>query len=176
LLLSRTAAVTAALLASTAARADDRVALGYLASRPIAASGSGLAHSVAMRFDRDVTSRIELGVGLELGVSGGAQPLQRLALLPGIALVHKAGSLTWRLEEQIGWQIVRGRLTLDGIPLRGTETRSVRNELAVAVDAPLTEVVDLRVRVGLQIDGIYPVGHASTRLGPFVGISFVVHP
>ncbi len=172
----KSAALVAALVASTTAHADDRIALGYLASRPIAASGSGVAHSVALRFDRDVSSKIEVGVGLELGGSAGDEPLQRAALLPGIALVHHTGSLTWRLEEQLGWQIVRGRLTLDGVPFRGTETRSFRNELAVAVDAPLTAVVDIRVRAGLVIDGIYPVGHASTRVGPFVGVSFVLEP
>ena len=144
-------------------------------SRPIARSGTGASHALAVRFDRAVIPNLELGAGLEVGMSRGDEPLARLALLPGIAFrFATVGELEFRIEEQIGWQIVHGHLTLDGIPLRGTETRSFHDELALAVDAPLTNGVELRARAGLVLDGIYPAGHASTRAGPFVGISFVI--
>ncbi len=137
--------------------------------------------SVAFRYERAMWSlphdlELELGLGIEVGASGGSEPLQRGALLPGIALARTIGSLTWRIEEQIGPQVVRGRLSIGPIPLRGTETRSFHDELALAVDVPITDVVDLRIRAGLQIDGIYPAGHASTFVGPIVGVAAVVRP
>jgi hypothetical protein len=163
--------VVLALLFSGRANADDRVTMGYLASRPIAASGSGIAHAAMLRWDHAIQPRVEILIGVEAGVSGGEQPIARYAALPGIA-IRLAHDL--RLEEQVGWQIVRGRLTLDGIPLRGTETRSFHNELSIAWDLPLTDLVTLRLRGGLLIDGIYPVGHASTHVGPFAGVSFAI--
>jgi hypothetical protein len=156
---------------ATRAHADDRVTMGYVASRPIAASGSGIAHAMMLRWDHPIRPRIEIDLGVEAGVSGGEQPLARFAALPGIA-IEIARNL--RVEEQVGWQIVRGRLTLDGIPLRGTETRGWHDELALAFDRPLTNIVTLRLRGGVVIDGIYPSGHASTRVGPFVGVSFAI--
>lgn len=163
--------VLAALVVPTRVHAEDRVTMGYLVSRPIAASGSGIAHAAMLRWDHSIRPPIEILIGVEAGVSGGEQPIARFAALPGIA-IRLAHDL--RIEEQVGWQIVRGRLTLDGIPLRGTETRSFHNELAIAWDRHLTDLVTLRLRGGLFIDGIYPAGHASTRVGPFVGITFAI--
>jgi hypothetical protein len=163
--------------ADAAADVDDRVTLGYLASPPIAASASGVSHAMMLRWDaRALRPWLELGLGIEVGVSGGRESLTRFAVLPGVALVKPVGNFELRLEHQVGWQLVRGRITLGGIPLRGTETRSFHQELAVALDKPLTEVVALRVRGGMVVDGIYPSGFSSTRVGPFIGIAFVVKP
>jgi hypothetical protein len=163
--------------AASAQGIDDRVTLGYLASPPIAASARGVSHAMMLRWDaRLLRPWLELGLGIEAGVSGGQESLTRFAVLPGFALVKPLGSLELRLEHQIGWQLVHGRITLGGVPLRGTESRSFHQELAVALDAPLTEVVDLRVRGGMVVDGIYPPGYSSTRVGPFVAIAFVVKP
>jgi hypothetical protein len=177
--LAALSSVLALLVASrvAAAEVDDRVTLGYLASPPIAASARGVSHAMMLRWDaRAWRPWLELGVGIEAGVSGGRESLTRFAVLPGVALVKPVGDFELRLEQQIGWQVVHGRITLGGIPLRGTETRSFHQELAVALDAPLTEVVDLRVRGGMVVDGIYPPGYSSTRVGPFVAIAFVVKP
>ncbi|HTL33671.1 MAG TPA: hypothetical protein VL326_11120 [Kofleriaceae bacterium] len=163
--------VLSTLAIASSARAEDRLTMGYVASRPIAPSGSGIAHAMMVRWDHPFRPRVEILFGLEVGVSGGEQPIARFAALPGIA-IDIAKDL--RLEEQVGWQIVRGRLTLDGIPLRGTETRGWHDELALAFDRPLTDLVTLRLRGGMVIDGIYPSGHASTRFGPFVGFSFAI--
>jgi hypothetical protein len=174
-----TSVVLALLLASgsAAAEVDHRATLGYLASPPIAASARGVSHAMMLRWDaRTFRPWLELGVGIEAGVSGGRESLTRFAVLPGFALIKRVGTFELRLEQHVGWQLVRGRITLDGIPLRGTETRSFHQELAVALDAPLTEVVALRVRGGMVVDGIYPPGYSSTRVGPFVGIAFVVKP
>lgn len=165
------------LFASSLASADDHVALGYLVSPPIADSGNGLVHAVTGRWDRELRPWIEVGIGLELGASGGDQPLTRAAVLPGAAVeIARYGTMTIRLEEQIGWQIVQGRLTLGGIPLRGTEPRGFHQEAALAIDFELNESVDLRARIGVVVDGIFPAGRSSIQVGPFVGLSAVVRP
>jgi hypothetical protein len=169
-------ATLALLLCASPAAADDRITVGYLLSRPSAASGGSSAHAVASRWDRMFTPYLEAGAGLEIGFSFGDQALQRYAFLPGAAFVYPVGEIVVRVEEQLGWQIVRGRLTLDGIPLAGTETRSFHNAFAVAADAGLTDTFDIRARLGFAIDGIYPAGHASTFFGLFAGIAIVVHP
>jgi hypothetical protein len=167
----------ALLFGSSLATADDHVALGYLVSPPIAASGSGPVHAVAGRWDREITSSFEVGIGIELGASGGEQPLTRAAILPGAAIdMFRFGTMTVRLEEQIGWQIVQGRLSLGGLPLRGTEPRGFHQEAALAVDIELNATVDLRVRAGVVVDGIFPAGHRSVEVGPFFGVSAVVRP
>jgi hypothetical protein len=95
--------------------------------------------------------------------------------LPGIAYTFAhVGELALRIEEQGGWQIVRGRLTIDGIPFRGIETQGWHNEIAIAADAALGDRVDLRARAGIVIDAIYPGSSTSLRAGPFIGISFVI--
>jgi hypothetical protein len=166
-------------LLATASRAsaDDHVALGYLASPPIAESGSGVAHAVAGRWDRMISPVIELGIGIEVGASGGDEPITRLAVLPGGAiLITRYRAITVRIEEQFGWQIARGRLTLGGLPLRGTEPRGFHEEVAFAIDVEVNPTVALRGRVGAVVDGIFPAGHSSIELGAFVGISAVVTP
>ena len=163
------------LCGSTAVHADDRVTAGYMISRPITQSGTGASHSALVRWDREVWRALEVGFGIELGVSGGDEPIARFAMLPGVAYTFaRVGELGLRIEEQVGWQIVRGRLTIDGIPFRGIETRSWHNEIAFAAGAPISDQIDLRARAGIVIDGIYPSGHASLRVGPFVGISFAI--
>jgi hypothetical protein len=167
--------VLIAALPARAARADDQLAVGYLISRPVARSGTGAQHSLTAQYVRMLPRCVEIGGGIETGVSGGEEPLARVAFLAGVGLrLAQLGELRVRIEELGGWQIVRGRLTLDGIPLRGTETRSWHDELAITAEAPLSNVVQLRARAGITIDGVYPAGHASTRSGPFVGISFVI--
>lgn len=159
-----------------ATASSGHVAVGYIMSPAIAQGSAGAAHALSARFDRAAfRSSLELGIGIEAGFSGGDESLTRFALLPGIAYrVARLDDLSFYIEERAGWQIVRGRLTLDGIPLRGTETRSWHNELAFAAGGPLTNLVELRARVGVVIDGIYPAGHASTRVGPFVGVAIAV--
>jgi hypothetical protein len=129
-----------------------------------------------MRWEHAMKPWLELGGGIELGYSGGRESQTRFALMPGVAFVHSLGAVTLRIEEQFGWQVVRGRLTLDAIPLRGTETRSFHEEAAVALDAALTPTIALRARAGIIVDGIFPVGHASVRAGPFVGVAVVILP
>jgi hypothetical protein len=163
------------------ASADDHVALGYLVSPPIADSGTGVVHTVAGRWDRMLSSKIELGLGLELGASGGDQPLTRAAILPGAAYVigtfdTPVGAMTVRVEEQLGWQIVRGRLTLGGIPLRGTEPRGFHEEAALALDLDVNATIAVRARVGVVLDGIFPAGRGSLQAGPFIGLAAVVAP
>jgi hypothetical protein len=160
--------------ASARASADDRVAVGYLASSSIVSTGNGLTHSAAAQWQRSIGEWLELGAGAELGVSGGHETsLTRFAPLAGIAVVHHLGALTLRIDEQIGWQLVHGNLTLDGIPIAGTETRSFHEELTVGLDAPLSDRLSLRGRGGFVIDGLYPAGHSSTRVSPCVGVSIV---
>jgi hypothetical protein len=128
-----------------------------------------------MRWDRLFTPYLEAGAGLEVGFSTGDEALQRYAVLPGVAFVHPVGEIVLRVEEQLGWQLVHGRLTLDGIPLAGTETRSFHNAFAFAADAPISGDFDIRARIGFAIDGIYPAGHSSTFFGLFAGIAVVAH-
>jgi hypothetical protein len=162
------------LCAHRAAHAD-RITTGYMISRPITRSGTGASHAVDARYDRTVWRALELGLGLEIGVSGGDEPIARFAILPGIAYTFAhVGELALRIEEQGGWQIVRGRLTIDGIPFRGIETQGWHNEIAIAADAALGDRVDLRARAGIVIDAIYPGSSTSLRAGPFIGISFVI--
>ncbi len=165
------------MFASSLASADDRVALGYMVSPPIAESGTGVSHAVTGRWDREIRGWIEVGIGIEVGASGGDQPLTRAAVLPGAALIvshHRA--LTFRVEEQIGWQIVSGRLSLGGLPLRGTEPRGFHQEAAFALDIELNATVELRARLGVVVDGIFPAGHSSIQVGSFIGLSAVVTP
>src|SRR4051812_42094658 len=95
------------MLVARASAAEDRISAAYVASRPVAVEAPGLAHAVAVRWDRDVTRGLELGAGLELGEYSGQESLVRFALLPGIAYLHPLGTMTLRLEEQIGWQIAK---------------------------------------------------------------------
>lgn len=170
---TRIMTVLAVLAVTPPARADDRITVGYMAARPITAEDSGLAHSIAARWDRLVMPWLEVGAGVEAGFSSGDESVDRFAVLPGLAFVERVGDLSFRLEQQIGWQVAHGKVTLDGIPLRGTETRGFHYEGALAVDAMLTSGVDLRARIGVTVDGLYPVGHSSTRVGPFVGVAAV---
>ena len=156
-------------LVPTLAAADDRVEVGALAARPIAGGAAGISAAVEGRWDRRVVPWLELGAGIEAGASSD---LQRLALLPGIALVTTWSGLEVRLEERAGWQIVPGTLTLDAIPLTGTETRSFHEETAVGVSAAIDHSSELRGRAGLAVDGIYPAGHSSLRAGPFIGVAW----
>jgi hypothetical protein len=160
-------------LAPSLAAADDRLTVGAMTGRPISADGTGLAIAGELRWDRLIVPWLELGAGLELGSSTGRSALERVALLPGFAVVTKASSLELRFEERGGWQLVNGTLTLDAIPLSGTESRSFHDEVDVAVGAVLTRSSDLRGRAGLTIDGLYPAGHSSLRVGPFIGVAFV---
>jgi hypothetical protein len=146
------------------------ISIGFLVSSPVTSSGSGASPAAALRWDARVHPSIEVGLGVEQGYSTGDESIQRFALLPGAAFVYPLGRLHLRVEDQIGWQIVRGHVTLDAIPLRGTETRGLRNELCGAVDLPVTDALDLRVRAGLTIDGLYPEYHSSTHAGVLVGV------
>jgi hypothetical protein len=169
--------VRAALLACVVAPSSaiaDRVDVGYVASSSIVNTGSGLSQAGAARWQRSLREWLEIGAGAELGYSGGRETsLLRFAPLAGVAFVHPIGTLALRVDEQIGWQLVNGHLTLDGIPIAGTETRSFHEELTVGLDAPLTDRMWLRGRGGFVIDGLYPAGHSSTRTSPCVGISIV---
>lgn len=162
------------LLAAREATADDRFSAGYVASRPVAVRAPGLAQAAAARWDHRVAPSLELGAGLEIGRSGGEEPLTRFALLPGVAFVYPYAAVTLRLEQQIGWQLAHGRLTLDGVPLTGTEPRGFHSETAVSIDAPISGTVSLGARAGMVIDGIYPAGHASTHVGPFVALTVAI--
>lgn len=156
-------------LSPVLARADDRVEVGALAARPIAAGVTGIGVAAQARWDRRVVPWLEVGAGIEGGLSND---LQRVAFLPGIAVVAKWSTLEVRIEERGGWQIVHGKLTLDAIPLEGTETRSFHDEVAVGVSAAVNASSELRGRAGVAIDGIYPAGHSSLRVGPFIGVAW----
>jgi len=167
------------MIALAAARASaspegDRLTLGYYAARPIAGTAGGIGHTITARWDRAWLNGLELGVGLEVGFSVGSEPLARATLLPGIAKIFELGGLQARIEAAAGPQIVGGRVTLDAIPLQGIEARSFHVEVAGGLDAPLTDRLDLRARLGATMDGLYPAGHASTRLSPFVGVGVVL--
>jgi hypothetical protein len=71
--------------------------------------------------------------------------------------------------------VVNGEITLDSVPLRGTETRSFHEEAAVAAGSMVSSAVELRARLGVTVDGVYPAGHSSVRIGPVVGLAAVVH-
>jgi hypothetical protein len=170
----RFVAACVAVLAASSARADDRLATGYVVSRPIVRAEPGIAHAIAARYERGLGARLEIGIGIQAGYSSGTETLWRAAVLPGIALTFPLDAITLRIEEQGGWQVVHGRVTLDGIPLAGTETRSFHNELSLAIDAPLSRTIDLRARAGVAIDGLFPAGHVSIYVGPFVGVAVIV--
>lgn len=157
------------LLVPALASADDRLEVGALASRPIAGGVTGIGVAAQARWDRRVIPWLEIGAGIEGGLSND---LQRVAFLPGIAVVAKWSTLEVRIEERGGWQVVHGTLTLDAIPLAGTETRSFHDELAVGVSAAVNSGSELRGRAGVAIDGIYPAGHSSLRVGPFIGVAW----
>jgi len=161
--------VLALLVVPVLAHADDRIEVGALAARPIAASATGIGVAAQARWDRRVVPWLEIGAGIEGGLSSD---LQRVAFLPGVALVSKWSGLEVRLEERGGWQIVHGTLTLDAIPLAGTETRSFHDEIAIGVSAAIDHSSELRGRAGVAIDGIYPAGHSSLRVGPFIGVAW----
>jgi hypothetical protein len=162
-------------LAPAVAAAGDRVTVDGFVGRPITAGGTGVAVVAGARWDRLVLPALELGVGLEAGTSTGSDQLRRVALVPGIAFVtHRAG-LELRVEERFGWQVVNGEITLDSVPLRGTETRSFHEEAAVAAGSMVSSAVELRARLGVTVDGVYPAGHSSVRIGPVVGLAAVVH-
>jgi hypothetical protein len=171
-------------LASSAARGSphqaedqitgDRITVGYFASRPIAGHASGIANAIAARWDRMLDSGFEFGLGLELGYSGGDEPLTRATLLPGVAWRAKLAQVLVGADVAAGPQIVRGRVTIDGIPLSGIEPRGFHAELAAAIDGELTSRLYVRARAGVAIDGLYPAGHASTRGAPFVEIAIVI--
>lgn len=164
----------AAVAAPSIAIAEDRGAIDYLVSPPIVRSGSGLQHTFAMRWEHSVRDWLELGLGAELGLSGGHDSeVTRVAALPGLAIVERTGPVTLRIEQQIGWQLVDGKVTLDAIPLTGTETRSFHEELTGAIEVPVTADLALRGRAGVMIDGIYPAGHSSLRVTACIGVSFV---
>lgn len=172
-----TAVIALVLLVPVAASADDSLAFGYLAARPIARDASGIQNAGSVRWNHRVLDgdlRIELGLGAEVGHYGGAEPLTRVALLPGVAIAKPLGSVVVRVEEIIGWQLVHGKLTVNGIPFAGTETRSFHDEIALAVDGPLTGTLELRARAGIAIDGVYPKGYSLVRVGPFIGVELVV--
>jgi hypothetical protein len=155
--------------------AGHRLSAGYLVSRPIAGDASGLAQTFATGWARLFDSGLEVSLGIELGHSGGEEPLERAALLPGVAWVAMSSAIVARAEAAIGPQLVDGRVTIDGIPLRGIETRSFHAELGGAIDGELAPTLDVRARIGIAIDGLYPAGHASTRAAPYVELAVVLH-
>jgi hypothetical protein len=171
---ARSLASVSFLTAIQLASADDRVSVGYLASPPIAGDYTGAQSSLSARWEHP-WKWIEASAGVEAGYSGGHDALTRFAVLPGIALAIPVDSMIVRVEEQLGWQVATGRVTLDAIPLQGTEVRGLHDELAVAAQDRLTCSIDLRARGGLVIEGLYPEGHSSTRAGLFVGLSLVIH-
>jgi hypothetical protein len=152
-----------------------RISAGYFASRPIAGDASRIAQGFALRWAHLFGNRLELGAGVELGYSGGEEALSRVALLPTIAWVGKLSAVAARIDASVGPQLVSGRVTIDGIPLKGIETRSIHAELGGAIDAELAPTLDIRGRAGLGFDGLYPAGHASTRVAPFVELAVVLH-
>jgi len=161
------------------ASADDSVALGYLASRPIAHEASGIQNAGSARWghrmatlDDDVA--LELGAGAELGHYGGDEPLTRFALLGGVALAKPLGAITLRIEELAGWQIAHGKITVGGLPYGGTTTRGFHDEIALAIDGALTGSLALRARGGAMIDTIEPGTSTLVRVGPFIGVELVV--
>ncbi len=155
------------------ASADDRLTIGYLASRAMAGESNSLQNTGLARWEHAWPS-VEIGAGVEVAHSGGTDALTRIALLPAIALVRPVGSLQLRLEEQLGWQLVDGHVTIGGIPFAGTEPRSFHDELSAGAAARVDEGVDLRGRVGLMIDGLYPAGHSSLRAGAFIGVELAM--
>jgi hypothetical protein len=161
-------------IAPRVADADDRLAAGYAASRPIAGDSSGLASTIIVRWEHRFTNALEVGVGGELGYSRGDESLTRAALLPSLAWSRRAAEVSLRIEGAAGPQLVYGRVTLDGIPLRGLETRGFHAELAAMLEAELSRRVDLRAGGGIMVDGLYPVGHSSTKASPFVACIIVV--
>jgi hypothetical protein len=171
----RALVVLAIVLAPIGAAARDRVTLDVLSGRPITADATGVAIVGGARWDRLVLPAFEVGAGIEVGTSTGVEALERIAIVPGFAFLTRIAGLELRLEERFGWQAVHGEITLDSVPLRGTETRSFHDETGIAVDSPLSSGVDVRARVGMTIDGVYPAGHSSVRIGPFVGVAAVVH-
>lgn len=166
-------------LVPASASADDSLALGYLASRPIAHEASGIQNAGSARWGHRMATLgddvgLELGAGAEVGHYGGDEPLTRVALLGDVAVAKPLGAITLRLEELAGWQIAHGEITAFGTPYRGTTTRGFHDEIAVAIDGAVTHSLALRARAGAVIDAIAPGTRTLVRVGPFIGVELVV--
>ena len=161
------------------ASADDSLALGYLASRPIAREASGIQNAGSARWGHRIATlgddvALELGAGAEVGHYGGDEPLTRVALLGGVAIAKPLGAITMRLEELAGWQIATGKITAFGNAYSGTTTRGFHDEIALAIDGALTHSLTLRARGGAVIDAIEPGNRTLVRAGPFIGVELVI--
>ncbi|MBA3453750.1 MAG: hypothetical protein H0T42_11715 [Deltaproteobacteria bacterium] len=170
----RNASALVVLALATPAAAESHVGGGYVMGRPVAGRAGGADHALAFHVDTVVRDEIDVGVTIEGGYTPGNadESLKRFAVMPGVGFRGAVGELLVRADVLVGWQVVDGRTHLAGLPVTGTETRCVRAELTIGVDAPLSGSFALRARAGLAVDAIYPVNvDGMTRLAPLIEIA-----
>ena len=170
-------ALVAIALIATPAAAETRLGGGYMMTRPIAGDAGGADHAIVLRWEQAVRAGLDLGLAVQGGHAPGndEETLTRLAVMPTLGVRGELGELIVRGDIGVGWQLAHGRAKFAGIPARGTEARGLRAELGLSATAALTTRVALRARIGVVLDGTFPVSlPSSTRLGPLVEAALVL--
>jgi hypothetical protein len=175
----RLAASVAVMLFATpaVAVAETRLGAGYMMSLPVAGDSGGADHALSIHGERKLRSDIALGVALQAGYAPGNddETLRRFAVMPLLRVQSEvAGAFSAGADVALGWQVLDGRTRLGDVPVAGTEPRSIRGEVAIFGEAPVSKRIAIRARAGLVIDAVFPASaQAATRLGPLVELGGV---